>query len=61
MLFKLHFNNNLDDKFLKELKKKSKNTLKFNSKQYKLLSKIADENIKKDNYRYAEIYAKLVK
>ncbi len=47
MLFKLHFNNNLDDNFLKELKKKSKNTPKFNSKQYKLLSKIADENIKK--------------
>lgn len=61
MLFKLYFNNNLDDKFLKELKKKSKNSPKFNSKQYKLLSKIADENIKKDNYRYAEIYAKLVK
>lgn len=57
----LHFSDSLDDKNLKEIKKKSRNTTKFCSEEYKLLSKIADENIEKDNSKYAEMYAKLAR
>lgn len=61
MPFELRFKDNFDDKYLREIKKRSMNTTKFCSKQYKSLSKIADENIEKDNSRYAEMYARLVR
>lgn len=61
MSHRIHFSDSLDDKNLKEIKKKSRNTTKFCSNEYKFLSKIADENIKKYNLKYAEMYAKLTK
>ncbi len=57
----LRFSDCLDDKMLKEIKRKSRKTTKFCNEGYKKLSKIADESIEKENSRYAEMYAKLVR
>ena len=57
----MDINDTLNKNILNEIRKKSKNTKEFCSKSYKKLSKIADKNIEKNNFKYAKDYSELLK